>query len=181
MNSSLQTQLQKSIDHLKKDFSALQIGRASVALVEDIEIDSYGTKMPLKQVANIACPDPKTIKIEPWDKGLLQTIEKTIQESNIGINPQNMGDALFLPIPPMTEERRKQVAKLVHELTEKAKISIRSIRQDSMKFIKMQEEENEISKDEQKDFETEVQEKINDANTQIDEISKKKEQEILSI
>lgn len=181
MIADLNSQIQKSTDHLKKEYAALQTGRASVALVEDIQIDSYGTLAPLKQIANIACPDPKTIRIEPWDKNAVGSIEKAIQESKIGINPQNMGTSIFLPIPPMTEERRKQIVKLVHELSEKTKISIRSARQESMKFIKLQKEENEISEDQQKDLESEIQELINRANKDVEELAKKKEAEVMSI
>lgn len=181
MITELKTQIQKSIDHLKKEYASLQTGRASVALVEDIQVDTYGTLAPLKQIANIACPDPKTIRIEPWDKNALANIEKAILESKIGINPQNMGAFIFLPIPPMTEERRKQIVKLVHELSEKAKISIRSARQEAMKFVKLQKDENEISEDQQKDSENEIQETVNEANKDVEELAKKKEKEIMSI
>lgn len=181
MISDLKLQIQKSTDHLKKEFASLQTGRASVALVEDIQVDSYGTLSPMKQIANIACPDPKTIRIEPWDKNAVGSIEKAIQEAKIGINPQNMGTFIFLPIPPMTEERRKQIVKLVHELGEKAKISIRSVRHESMKFIKLQKEENEISEDQQKDLENDIQKLVDQGNKDIEVLAKKKEKEVMSI
>jgi len=170
-----------TIEHLKKEYAGLQLGRSSATLVEDIMVESYGSKMNLKSVANISCPDAKTIKIEPWDQSLLQAIEKAIQESKIGINPQNMGDNIFLPIPPMTEDRRKQVAKLVHELGEQAKIAVRSARQDEMKSIKQEKEEDLISEDEQKQAEKEVQNKVDIANKTIEELVKNKEKEVLSI
>lgn len=181
MLNELQVLIEKAINHLKSEFSSLQIGRANVSLVDGIEIDSYGSKMPLKQVANIACPDAKTIKIEPWDKSLVKEIEKAITEANIGINPQNMGESIFLPIPPMTEDRRKDMVKLVHELAEKAKISVRNARHDAMKLAKIQEDEKEISEDQLKDLEADIQEKVDDANKLIESISKNKETEILTI
>lgn len=177
----LQAQVQKSIDHLKQEFASLQIGRASASLVDSVTVEVYGAASPLKQVANISCPDAKTIKIEPWDKSLVGDIEKAVHEANIGITPQNMGESIFLPIPPMTEERRKDIVKKVHQLAEDTKISIRNSRHDAMKFIKLQKEENEISEDQQKDLESDVQEIIDKSNKEIEELSKKKEQEILTV
>ena len=181
MTGSLRSQLDSAIAHMQKEFAALQIGRASAVLVEDIEVESYGSMMPLKSVANISCPDPKTIKIEPWDKSILAGIEQAVQAANLGINPQNMGEHLFLPIPPMTEERRKQTVKFVHELAEKAKISIRNARHDELKGIKAMKEENEISEDEQKQMEKEVQEQVDQANQSVDERAKQKEKDILTV
>lgn len=179
--SSLAKQLDGALLHLQKEFSALQIGRASTVLVEDIEVESYGSLMPLKNVANISCPDSKTIKIEPWDKSVLGHIERAIQEANLGINPQNKGEYLFLPIPPMTEDRRKQMVKFVHELAEKAKISIRNARHDELKMIKALKEESEISEDEQKALEKKVQEQVDKANQGVDERAKQKEKDILTV
>lgn len=182
MNATdLQTQLDKAIGHLQKEFAGLQIGTASAVLVEDIEVESYGSMMPLKNVANVSCPDPKTLKIEPWDKSVLGEIEKAINLANIGINPQNMGEHLFLPIPPMTEDRRKQLVKFVHELAEKTKISIRNARHDELKMVKLQKDESEISEDEQKRLEKEIQEAVDKANQKVDESAKLKEKDILTV
>lgn len=179
--SALENQLDKALSHLQKEFSALQIGRASAVLVEDIEVESYGSLMPLKSVANISCPDSKTIKIEPWDKSVLGHIERAIQEANLGINPQNQGEYLFLPIPPMTEDRRKQMVKFVHELAEKAKISIRNARHDELKRIKALKDASEISEDEQKVLEKKAQEQVDQANQSVDERAKQKEKDILTV
>ena len=178
---SLASQLDNAIAHLQKEFAALQIGRASAVLVEDIEVESYGSMMPLKSVANISCPDPKTIKIEPWDKSVLGNIERSIQEANLGINPQNMGEHLFLPIPPMTEDRRKQMVKFVHELSEKAKISILNAQHDELKMIKALKDDSEISEDEQKAMEKKVQEQVDQTNQAVDERAKQKEKDILTV
>lgn len=109
--AELSPALTKAIDHLKGELSSLQIGRASTTLVEDIQVESYGSMMGLKATANISCPDATTIRVEPWDKTLMPVIEKAITEARIGITPQNMGDSILLPIPPMTEDRRERSGK----------------------------------------------------------------------
>lgn len=181
MITELQTHLNKSIEHLRSKMSSLQAGKASPAMVDQIQIENYGSMMPLKSVANISCPDIKTIKIEPWDKNSLRAVEKAINESDLGINPQNMGDHLFLPIPPMTEDRRKKLVKVVKEEEESAKISIRNIRHDFLKQIKNKKDENEISEDEQKKLEKNIQEKIDVATKSITEMAKQKEADIMKV
>ncbi len=178
---ALTDQINKAIEHLKSEYSALQIGRASAQLVENIEVESYGSMMGLKGVANIGCPDAKTIRIEPWDKNLVGAIEKALQDARIGINPQNMGEYILLPIPPMTEDRRKDLVKIVHSAAETAKISIRNSRQDEIKSIKQQKDDKEISEDQQKDLESDVQDAVNKGNKDVEEIMKKKEQDIMTI
>ncbi len=173
----LEAALKQALDHLKKEFTSLQVGRANTALVEDLEVESYGSMMPLKSVANISCPDPKTIKIEPWDKSVLGEIEKAVQQANIGINPQNMGEHLYLPIPPMTEERRMQLVKLVHELAEKAKISVRNARHDAINHL----DADELSEDQMRDAKNDIQEAVDKANQEIDQISKNKETEVKTV
>ena len=181
MITELQSHLDKSIDHLKSKMASLQAGKASVNMVEDIQVENYGSLMPLKSVANISCPDIKTIKIEPWDKNSMGDIQKAIMESDLGINPQNMGSHIFLPVPPMTEDRRKSLVKIVKEEEEAAKISIRNVRHDFLKKVKLQKDENEISEDEQKKLEKDIQEKIDSANKNIEELSKNKERDIMTI
>jgi len=177
----LKAQIQKAISHMKAEFASLQTGRANVSLVDEIEVESYGSKMSLKQVANVSCPDAKSIKIEPWDKNLVKEIEKAILEANIGINPQNMGESIFLPIPPMTEDRRKNMVKIVHQLSETARISVRNARHDAMKMVKLQQEEGGISEDQQKDLESDIQEIIKSSNAEIESLAKNKEQEVLTV
>ena len=178
---NLKAQIEKATQHLKQECAKLQIGRASIGLVDEIEVESYGSMMPLKSVANISCPDAKTVKVEPWDKSVLPAIEKAIQEANIGINPQNMGEHLFLPVPPMTEERRKDMVKVVHELAEKARISVRNARHDKLKNLKTQKDNQEVSEDEQKQVEKEVQDVVDTANKEIESIAKAKETDILTV
>jgi ribosome recycling factor len=181
MNSELITQIKKSLQHLKEELAKLQTGRANAGLLDGITVESYGTSVPLNQVASVSCPDAKTLRIEPWDKSLLGAIEKAIQTAQIGINPQNMGDSIFLPIPPMTQERREAMAKVVRELGEKARISIRSARQEAMKEIKLAQESGDISEDQEKDESALIQKEIDQANQEIDQIVKKKSDEILTV
>ncbi len=181
MITELQSQLDKTIDHLKTKLATLQAGKATPTMVDEIQVENYGSMMPLKSVANISCPDNKTIKIEPWDKSSIGAIAKAIQESDLGINPQNMGDHLFLPIPPMTEERRKKLVKIVKEEEETAKISVRNIRHDFLKKVKAQKDDNEISEDEQKKLEKDIQEKIDETNKKIAEMAKNKETDIMKV
>jgi len=174
--------LQKTIDgaaeHLRQTYSTLQAGRANTAMVEDLEVESYGAMMQLKATSNISCPDARTVRIEPWDKSLIGKIEKAIVEADLGINPQNMGDNILLPIPPMTEDRRKKLVKIVHEEAEHAKIAIRNARQDTMKKIKA---DADLSEDEKKGLEADAQERVDAANKKIEEMAKKKETDILTI
>ncbi len=170
--------LSATVHHLKQVYGSLQAGRASAALVEDIQVESYGSMMPLKNVANISCPDARTLRVEPWDKALVGAIEKAIVISDIGITPQNMGQHILLPIPPMTEERRKKLVKIIYEEAENAHISIRNARQEEMKRIKSDEE---LSEDEQKRQEKRAQELVDEKNREIDALAKKKETDILTV
>ena len=179
--SELSPALTKAIDHLKGDLSSLQIGRASTQLVEDIQAESYGSQMALKAMANISCPDSTTIRIEPWDKTAVPAIEKAIMEANIGITPQNMGDAILLPIPPMTEERRKDVVKRVHEMAEQTHIVIRNLRHDAMKHVKHQKDEKEVSEDEAKRNEKTIQEAVDKANSEVTDTAKAKEVDVMKV
>lgn len=172
---------EKSVEHLRQELAKLQTGRASAALVEEIDVDAYGGKMQIKSLANISCPDAKTVRVEPWDKVTLSAIEKGIQEADIGITPQNMGDSILLPIPPMTEERRKQLAKLVHELAEKARISVRNTRHEYLKDVKKRKDDKELSEDEAVREEKAIQQMTDEYNKKIDEVATKKEQEVLSV
>ncbi len=181
MINELSTQLQKTIEFLKSELSKIQIGRASTGLVDELEIEVYGSKSPLKNNAQVSCPDAKTIKIEPWDKSIIANVEKAINQASLGLNPQNMGEYILIPISPMTEERRKQTVKLVKDETEKSKISVRNIRHDFLQKVKKQKDEKEISEDEQKKIEKQIDEKVLETNKEIDLFSKKKENDILKI
>jgi len=169
---------EKSFEFLKKEFSALQTGRASASLVENVEIESYGQKMPLKNLANISIPSATEIFIDPWDKSQLSTIEKAIRENqHLGFNPINSGAAIRINVPPLTEERRREMVKIVHQKGENAKVSVRKARHDALAAIK----KSELSDDEKKAAEKDLQKAVDAANAKIDELIKHKESEILTI
>ncbi len=178
MIAALKTTTSNALDHLKQVYAGLQAGRASASIIDDIQVESYGAMTPIKNVATVTCPDSRTLRVEPWDKSMVGAIEKAILLADIGISPQNMGEHILLPVPPMTEDRRKKLVKIVHEEAENAKIALRNARQDSMKKVKSEEDSSE---DEQKSLEKEIQEIIDTANKEVEEVSKKKEDDIMTV
>lgn len=174
--SSFTADFSKILQHLHGEFSKLQTGRANASLVEHIEAESYGQRMPLKAVASISVQDAKTILIQPWDKSVLQSIEKAIQIANIGVNPVNDGTQIRLVLPPMTTERREQLKKIVHTLSEEARISVRQARQKALDAIKQ--DPNETLR---KSLENQLQKEVDAANAKIDESRKAKEEEVMKI
>jgi len=173
--------MKKVIEHLKTEFSHLQIGRASASLVEGVQVEVYGSHQPLKAVAHISVPDAKTIQIQPWDKGTLQAIEKGIQMANLGLTPSNDGIVIRINIPPLTEERRRDLTKVVHKLAEEARISVRHARQAVMDKIKGQEKAKEISEDISKGMEKKLQEKVDAINQDIEMLAKGKEADVMKV
>jgi len=169
----------KTLDHMKSEFARLQIGRASPALVENILVEAYGGTQPLKSVAGITTPDPKTIQIQPWDRNLLSAIEKAIQTSDLYLPPVNDGVVIRINIPSLTEERRRELSKIVGKIAEEAKIGIRTMRQQMNARFKDMEKSGEISEDELKIAEKKLQEKVDHYNGQIDHLAKQKEEDIM--
>lgn len=166
----------KIIQFLQIEFSKLQTGRANAAMVEHIDVDAYGQRMQMKAVASISIGDAKSIVIQPWDRGVLQSIEKAIQQSDIGINPVNDGTSIRLNLPPMTEERRMQLVKIVQKLSEEARITLRQARQKAHDAIKQ--DPNETLRN---SLQNELQKEVDKANEKIDELRKKKEEEVMKV
>ena len=177
----LSQKMQKSIISLQKDLSTLRTGRANPSMLDLIRIDVYGQKMPINQIATITIPEPRTISIQVWDKNNVKAIDSEIQKSNLGINPQVDGQILRIHIPQLTEERRKELTKILKNLGEKGKVSIRNIRRESNDGIKKLLKEKKISEDESKDFETQIQKNTDDNISKIDKILADKEKEILTL
>ncbi|MBI4590959.1 MAG: ribosome recycling factor [Candidatus Rokubacteria bacterium] len=172
--------MQGALDALAREFAGVRTGRASTGLLEGIRVDYYGTPTPVPQVASLSVPDPKTLLIQPWDASLLPTIEKAIMKSDLGLTPANDGKVIRLTMPPLTEERRKQLAKAVGKLAEDARVAIRNIRHEANKKLKTMEKEKKISEDDGRRGQEQIQ-KITDKFIQrVDEILKKKEHEILT-
>ncbi|MCA9373930.1 MAG: ribosome recycling factor [Candidatus Gracilibacteria bacterium] len=179
--NQLKTDLDKVVSHLQDEYSRLQIGRASATLVEQVEVDVYGSKQPLKAVASISVPDAKTIQIQPWDKANLGPIEKAIQVSDINIAPVNDGVVVRLNIPPLTEERRRDLTKVVHKLAEDARISVRTARQKVHDEIKSQQKNGDLTEDDAKGADKKLQEHVDKVNQTIEEMAKKKETDVMTV
>jgi len=177
----LQKKMSKSIASFQKDLSTLRTGRANPSMLDLIRIDVYGQKMPINQIATITVPEPRTISIQVWDKNNVKMIDAEIQKSNLGINPQIDGQILRINIPQLTEERRKELTKVLKNLVEKGKVSIRNIRRESNDNIKKLLKEKKISEDESKDYEAQIQKNTDDNITKIEKISNDKEKEILTL
>ena len=171
----------KTIEHVKADFAAVRAGRANAGVLDRIMVEYYGTPTPLNQVAAIASPDPRTLTIQPWDGTLLRAIEKAIQTSDLGINPQNDGRIIRLAFPQLTEERRKELTKQVKKYSENGKVAIRNIRRDAMTKIQALEKKSEITEDDMKDLEKELQKVTDKRIKEIDELTAAKEAELMAV
>jgi ribosome recycling factor len=173
--------MDKAVAVLTEEFKGLRTGRATPALVDHFMVEYYGAPTPIKQVASISCPDARLIVIKPYDAGALPGIEKAIQKSNLGINPQNDGKLIRLAIPPLSEERRKQYSKMAKDNSEKAKVAIRNIRRDAMKQAEDEEKKGVMTEDELTRFKDEIQKSITDHEKKIDEILEKKIKEVMEV
>ncbi len=178
MLEKIKSQIEKTISHLEAEFSKIQAWRANPAMVEDIRIEQYGSLQPIKNAATVSNLDSQTLTITPWDRTLIHPIAKAITEAGIGLNPQTMADSVMIRVPPVTEERRKDLAKVAKKFTEDAKVSIRNSRQDTLKEIKAQKDESE---DVVKQQEKELDEIVKKANTTLDELLKKKEADVMKV
>ncbi len=156
-----QDKMEKSVLSVQNDFSKLRTGKATPALVEDVPVDAYGQLMPIKQLASISVPDPRMIVIQPWDKGMLSDIEKGIHKADLGLNPQNDGNIIRVAIPPLSEERRKDLVKMAKKIAEEGKVAVRSIRRTAIDSLKKFEKDKDISEDNRIRGEKEIQ-KITD-------------------
>jgi len=179
--SQAQGEFTKIVDHLKSEYSRLQIGRASASLVEGVMVEAYGSKQAIKGLANISVPDAKTIQIQPWDKSLLSAVEKAIQTSDLNLNPVNDGIVVRLNLPALTEERRKDLAKVVSRMAEEARISIRNVRQKVHDKGKDREKNKEVTEDQVKSFQKKLQDKVDAVNLEIEKMSKNKENDVLTV
>ena len=171
----------KTIDVVKSNFASVRAGRANAGVLDRIQVEYYGTPTPLNQVAAISAPDPRTLVVQPWDATLLKAIEKAIQTSDLGINPQNDGRLIRLAFPQLTEERRKDLTKQVKKYAEDGKVAVRNIRRDAMDEIKALKKKSEITEDDQKNLEKELQDLTDKRCKEIDELCAKKEQELMAV
>ena len=168
-----------AVESLKHDLGGLRTGRANVSLLDPIQVEVYGANMPLNQVATVSAPEPRMLSVQVWDKSNLTPVEKAIRSAGLGLNPITDGQTIRLPIPDMTEERRKELSKVAGQYAEKARVAIRNVRRDAMDAIKTDENKKEISEDDKKRLETEVQKLTDKAIADVDAVCAAKEKEIL--
>lgn len=181
MFDDLKSKMDKTMAALNSDYQALRAGRANPALLDRVTVDYYGVPTPVAQVGTVSVPDARTLFIQPWDSSILHDLEKAILKSDIGITPNNDGKAIRLNFPPLTEERRKDLVKMVSKRAEDSKVSIRGIRRDAIDHIKAQKKSGEITEDDLKDFEKEIQTITDNYIKDIDSVSVKKEKEIMEV
>lgn len=179
--SEVSTKMDRAVDAFKRDLTQLRTGRATPALVENIDVDYYGSMTPLKQIASISAPDARAIMIQPWDTAAMREIEKSLQTSDMGFNPSNDGTTITVPIPPLTQERRQEMVKLLKGKVEDGKISVRNVRRDGLESLRKLEKEKSISQDDGRRAQDQLQ-KTTDGHTKlIDETGSAKEAEILQV
>ncbi|XXF80080.1 ribosome recycling factor [Myxococcaceae bacterium GXIMD 01537] len=179
--TELKQRIEKTLEDLKRELTKVRTGRASTSLLDGIRVDYYGTPTPLQGVASVNSPEPRLITIKPWEKSILKEIEKALREANLGINPMNDGEIIRLPFPPLTEERRKDIAKQVRNKGEDHKVAIRNIRRDSNEMLKDLLKEKSITEDDHKRATEKVQKETDAGVTKVDEIVTKKEKEVMEV
>lgn len=178
---TVEAKMDKTIGALERDFASIRAGRANAAVLDRIQVEYYGTPTPIQQMAAISSPDPRTLQIQPWDATSLKDIEKAIQVSDLGINPQNDGRVIRLTFPPLTEDRRKELVKDVRKMAEDSKVALRSIRRDAIEKLKAMKKANEITEDDQANGEKKIQNVTDKFVKEIDTLADAKEKDVMSI
>jgi ribosome recycling factor len=181
MLENLQQELHRATEHLSNELSKLQAWRANPAIVEGVYVMAYGSSQPLRNVAAVSTLDAQTISIQPWDKSVIKDIEKGITEANLGLNPNNNGESILINIPPLTEERRKEIVKTAHRMGEEGRVGIRNVRQDYKKKIDTAKASKDISEDMAKWYEADLQKSVDAAIKDVDALLKKKEEDIMKV
>jgi len=181
INSASEERMKKSLQNLNDGFAALRTGRASAALFDKIRVDCYGEKTPINQVANISVPEARLVVIQPWDKGLMGEIEKAIRSSELSLNPSNDGKVIRISIPPLTEERRKELAKLAKNQAEQSRVAIRNIRRDGNEELKKLLKDGKVTEDEESKTSDELQKLTDSYIVKVNQVLEKKEKEILEV
>lgn len=177
----LNKRMRGAVQTLKQEFSGLRTGRASVSLLEPVQVDAYGSHMPLTQVGTVNAPEPRMLTVQVWDRGLVIAVDKAIRAAGLGLNPQVDGQLLRIPIPPLTEDRRKDLSKIAAKYSESAKVAVRNIRRDGMEHLKKLEKEHQMSEDEHKKMSEKVQQATDSHIKEIDDAYAAKEKEIMQV
>jgi ribosome recycling factor len=179
--NELKRRMQGALAVLKQELSGLRTGRASANLLDPVQVDAYGTHMPLSQVATVSVPEPRLLSVQVWDRSMVHAVEKAITASNLGLNPQTEGQVIRLRIPELNEERRKELVKVAHKYAEAAKVAVRHVRRDGIDVLKKLEKDHAISKDDQERFSNEIQKVTDQMIHDIDQMLANKEKEILTV
>jgi ribosome recycling factor len=175
------THMEKAVDAMRREFTSVRTGKATPALLDTVRVDAYGSKVPINQVGTVGAPEPRLLVIQPWDKSLLKAIETGITTADLGLNPSNDGNVIRVPIPQLTEERRKDMVKLLHKLAEEGRVAIRHARQEANKDIKRKQSSHEISEDDAHRQMEQVQKLTDEYIAKIDQLLKGKEQEVMEV
>lgn len=181
IREDIKNRMDKTLESLRSDFSGLRAGRAHASLLDGIMVDSYGSMVPLSQVGTISVPDARTLSISVWDRSVAKSVEKAIMESDLGLNPASDGQLIRIPIPPLSEERRKELVKIAGKYAEQNKVAIRNLRRDGIDGVKKLKKDNLISEDEEKRYENEIQKMTDESIKKIDEALANKEKDILQV
>lgn len=181
IKNDAQTRMEKTLESLRADFGGLRAGRAHASLLDGIMVEAYGSLSPISQVGTVSVPDPRTLSVSVWDKSLAKSVEKALRESDLGLNPVTDGALIRIPIPPLSEERRKELVKIAGKYSEQNKVAVRNIRRDALDGVKKLKKDNLISEDEEKRFENEIQKMTDDAVKKIDEMLAAKEKDIMQV
>ena len=179
--TELRRRMDGAIDVLRKEFGGLRTGRASANLLEPVQVEAYGNKMPLTQVGTVSVPEPRLILVQVWDKGNVKATEKAIREAGLGLNPQTEGQSIRVPVPDLSEERRKELVRVAAKYTEQARVSVRNVRRDGLDLLKKQEKDSAITQDQHRKLDKEIQTLTDATVKRIDEMLAAKEKEILQV
>tara|TARA_B100000686_G_scaffold353749_1_gene460640 strand:- start:3768 stop:4325 length:558 start_codon:yes stop_codon:yes gene_type:complete len=177
----LERRMNGALEALHSEFQGLRTGRASVNLLEPVQVEAYGSTMPLNQVGTVSAPEPRLLTVQVWDKGMVNAVSKAIMESGLGLNPQPDGQLIRVPLPDLTEERRKELVKVAGKYAEETRIAVRNVRQDGMQSIKKLKNDNEISEDDQRHYEDDVQKLTDKKIKEVDQVLEQKEKDIMQV
>jgi len=176
-----ETRMKKTIESITNELGGIRSGKATPGLLDSVRVEAYGQKQPLNQLASISVPDPKSLVVQPWDKSIIGDVVKAIQVAELGFNPQVEGNVVRIPVPPLSEERRRELVKLCKKIAEDGKVAVRNIRRDANDNLKKAEKDKEISEDEQRRAMDKIQELTDEYTKKIDELAEKKEKELMSV
>lgn len=179
--TDLRRRMDGAIDALKKELGGLRTGRASPSLLESVSVNAYGTNMPLNQLGTVSAPEPRLLVVQVWDRSMSKAVDAAIREAGLGLNPQSEGQVIRVPIPPLSEERRKELTKIAHKYAEQARVSVRNVRRDGLEALKKREKDREINQDQHRKLDKDVQTLTDDTIKKVDETLANKEKEILHV